>query len=85
MAQGNAVAVVMDRGQAAYVPVRIPYAFRQAVEVLSWRKWDAQRKHWMVPRAELDALVMQLERAGCPVRWAGSRSRRAVTPEQESA
>lgn len=76
----------MDRGQAAYVPVRIPYAFRQVIEVLSWRRWDSQRKHWIVPRDELHSLVTQLERVGCTVRWTGSRSERAVAPpEAESA
>lgn len=59
----------MDRGQAAYVPVRIPYDFRHVVGTLSWRRWDAQRRHWMVPRAELEALAVRLRAAGCEVRW----------------
>lgn len=63
------VAVVFDKGQASYVPIRVPYAHRAAVQACSWRKWVPKMKAWMVPRVELPGLVARLEADGCPCRW----------------
>ncbi len=73
----------MDRGQRAYVPVRVPFAFRHAMDCLSWRKWDARRKHWIVPRAELHQLVWCLRSEGCEVR--GVAGPKAVAGEGEES
>jgi len=63
------LAVIMDKGQRAYVPVRIPYAYTAIVKGLSWRKWNPKMKAWIVPRDDLDDLRARLKAAGCPVRW----------------
>lgn len=63
------LAVIMDKGQRSYVPVRVPYAYGNVVKTMSWRKWNPGLKAWIIPRDDLSTLRQRLEVAGCEVRW----------------